>query len=863
MYRDKQTSTFPLNPGWILIITLVAGLIASGPIAGSTICKCGYRKTGRIIGIILGVLGLGLLILIVMWNVEWYWSALTLSGVHLLSGLGLLFILKKAHLNFKQNHELTSSTSPLDFNQEPRTKNQELKTKGTYRSIITGIAGGAFICFLFGMVCTTFYLFLIDRLFSTFIPVLFEDSFALVRLNIIIFFLMLSGAIAGGFIGKFKPQLTIKQMVFYLLALLWAYFTWMVAQEIMIAIPGFQAGAATNQGWRALTTPLIFSNLLIGFWWPVFLLYYIASGQSNFEKLKHLVQVIGINLLAGITLSITLGYPADAFLGLGRYFERTADPTKALWCYEHGLRKKPKDLVSSYLQFRVALLNHKLGNQTKAIQGFRRVVAKYTSNGELVRKANQFLDNLDRSAGKKRVILPGVETKTEYKGGYCVPNSLALAMHFWGSNITARKIGERITGLGSGTFVVNQTWFAEQEGFRHDFLPMASLEDVKQCINAGFPVLVYVPAHIFAIVGYDEALETFITYDVATRDVWVEYLQKDFIKAWKKQATTLVLAYPPEKENLIPMDVRKRLTRLSNNYLHFQLHFFDAPSNSVSLPHLVKAAGDTGEFFFPLTILYSDFPATRKTISHKYNKKVINKAIMNYFGDDFDEGIHLWGQYHDERWASPDWALNYSIEYLIGQGELDLVAQLVNRINEKGQVSDDILAVTGMIDLAKGKIKTGLDQLLSVPKKNLSLYTGLVNLKIGDNQGAIRELVKTLKGTGYKLGYLSDLTGQLDLDEYGFPDVSVANNVLIKMKVYDESKEELEKNWEEWIHSIPFDAPVAEALLSLYEQRIKNLNKTKDAAMYQRLERKIKLLKNRIFRYSPSSLGSQIAGEQK
>ena len=65
------------------------------------------------------------------------------------------------------------------------------------------------------------------------------------------------------------------------------------------------------------------------------------------------------------------------------------------------------------------------------------------------------------------------------------------------------------------------------------FLPMAGLKDIKECIDAGFPVLVYVPAHVFAIFGYDEALDTFVTYDIATNDVWVEYLQKDFIKAWK------------------------------------------------------------------------------------------------------------------------------------------------------------------------------------------------------------------------------------------------------------------------------------------------------------------------------------------
>ena len=129
-----------------------------------------------------------------------------------------------------------------------------------------------------------------------------------------------------------------------------------------------------------------------------------------------------------------------------------------------------------------------------------------------------------------------------------------------------------ITGLGTGTYVVDQSWYAQQHDFRHQFLPLAGLEDIKTCIDSGFPVLVYVPSHVFAIVGYDEALETLVTYDVATQDLWVEYLQSDFIKAWKKQATTLVLAYPEDKTALLPASIRERLQNGSDSYLHFQLH---------------------------------------------------------------------------------------------------------------------------------------------------------------------------------------------------------------------------------------------------------------------------------------------------
>ena len=717
---------YPLAPGWLVLIALVAGLPAAGPLAGVALYRYGYRKMGWIVGCFTCLLGLLGFLFMILWNTEWYWAAISLTGFHLLSGTSLSLMLRRPHQRFREHHPYPS------------------KKRGSYREIIVGMVGGAFISILLGVVFSVFYLLLIDRLFSTLMPVTFEDSFAEFKVfNCIVFFL-LSGIIAGGLMGRFKPQITAGRMIFYGLALVWTYFTWLMAVESTIAIPGFQAGAATGGGWKAIITPFYSGNLLIGIWWSVFLLFFVISPSGISAKWARVLQVAGINLAAGITLSITFGYSADMYLSLGRYFERTALTEKALWYYEHGLKKKPKARVASYLQYRVALLNHRMGDREKAIHGFRRVVAKYTANKTLVKKANRFLDNLDRSPVRKRVVLPGVETRTEYKGGYCVPNSLALAMRYWGADVSARVIGARITGLGSGTFIVNQRWFAEQEGFRHDFLPMASLGEIKQCIDAGFPVLVYVPAHVFAIVGYDEGLETFVTYDVATQDVWVEYIQEDFIKAWKKQATTLVLAYPPEKVNLIPVNIRSRLKNLSDNYLHFQLHYFDAPAASISVPHLFKAADESGDFFFPITILYADFPGLRQMISEKYDTERIIHAIKAYFKENFDEGTHGAGQYHEARWARPDWAFEFSVQYLIGQKRFEVVEELVSQINEEGNVSEGILADVGLIDLARGNFAKGLDRLMMAEDAAEPFYVGLVNLEMGNKQSAARELVKAI-----------------------------------------------------------------------------------------------------------------------
>ena len=88
------------------------------------------------------------------------------------------------------------------------------------------------------------------------------------------------------------------------------------------------------------------------------------------------------------------------------------------------------------------------------------------------------------------------------------------------------------------------------------------------------------------------------------------------------------------------------------------------------------------------------------------------------------------------------------------------------------------------------------------------------------------------------------------LDNYGFPDMALANDILVRMDDLGESRDDLEKSWWKWSHHNPFDAQVSAALLKLYRSRLVKINKKDSAAAYQRLERKIKLLQKRTRRYN-------------
>lgn len=718
-----------MSPVLLAIIALIAGPLAAGPLAGLMLQRLGHRILGWVVGGVLVLAGLGLDVGIFLWRIEQYWTTLTLIAAHGVCSGALLFGLSGPFKRYRRSTLIV----------QPR--------RGTYRQILTGIIAGGLLSTILGVAAVSLYMLASDRFLSTLMPVAFDDAASLFMLAMTFFPMLVAGLIAGGVLGWLCPQTGPARMLGCVLALIWVQLTWLAALQITIAVPGFQAGAATGQGWKAILLPFTTGQLLVGIGWSIALLIFILHPHALKTKCRRAMGVPAINLCAAIALAIVLGYPADGFLALGRYQERNAHISRALWCYQQGLTKTPSRHIAAYLQYRAALIHHKLGHRDKARDGFRRVVTKYDRRQELTRKADRFLDNLQQAtATDRRVLLPGVETRTQYTDAYCVPNSLALVMRYWGAPVDARHIGAQITGLGTGTYVVDQSWYAQQHDLRHDFLPMAGLMDIKACIDAGFPVLVYVPAHVFAIVGYDEQLKTVVTYDVATRDVWTDYLQDDFIKAWKRQTTTLVLAYPAQKAPLLPESIRTRLHQGSDNYLHYQLYELDTLADAPSIAHLSKAAGDNAAFFFPLTILYTEFPSLRATLNARYKPDRVADAIVAYFGKNYDEGTHLAGQYHDERWANPDGHLKSSVEYLMDQHCFDQMEQLLARVDIRGQLSGQMQYYNAILALSQGRYEAALDRFGRAEGHGKDFYAALASLQVEDRSHALQGLVETLDG---------------------------------------------------------------------------------------------------------------------
>ncbi len=719
------------TPGSLALMTLMAGPHISGFPAFTALSRLSAPIWLRT-GVILAGIAFPLLYLILLfWKIKWYWTSLIVIGAHLGCAVLTYFLFRRLRLINKSSYHTGI----------PASERQEKKY------ILAGMAGGASLVPVLGAPLTILFLLASDNLLFTLMPMAFDDIASLYLLVIAIFGLFMAGLIAGGWAGGLSLRLTPTRTFLGICTLIWISLSWFICLILIIMLPSFLSAQVDRSIMWSSGTVFVVATLFIGCWWTAYLLIYTFRRISTTGRIIRALCAPLICLSTVFIFGLACGYPSNWFFSAGKYLEKNGRIASAIWCYENGLGKKPTGHRASYLQYRIAIAEHKRGNTEKAVRGFRKIVSMHNYNKRLVTKAYQFLDNIERNrANPHRVVLPGVDNPTTYKGAYCVPNSLALVLNFWGANLGADDIGQQITSMAAGTMTVDQTWFALQNGFRHEFVPMATISDIKSMIDAGFPVMVYVPSHVFVIVGYDDQLETLVTYDVATGDVWVEYLEKDFIKSWKKENSTMVVAYPADRQDEIPANIVSLIKERSDSYFQYHLHQLQSISGEVYPRHLEAAASDQTTFFFPVTDLFKHYPSSRTAILAHENMQAIVASICSFYGRDFDEGVHLAGQYHDSSSPDKDEDLNQSIEFLIGAGKTGAAKALIETIESMGIISEDTSELLSMINLSTSDIPPAITLLEKQNNSQLHFYLALAHLKQGHTKSAVPELVEAIDG---------------------------------------------------------------------------------------------------------------------
>jgi hypothetical protein len=291
------------------------------------------------------------------------------------------------------------------------------------------------------------------------------------------------------------------------------------------------------------------------------------------------------------------GMPIHYALLLGQQAEKSGRPTHAIPWYSRALTWSSSDKLKSYLQFRVGLLYRKTDRLDEARDAFMRVLVRYPHDETLLDDADEFKEKLAAGYATqgRRVVIPGIEARTEYKSAYCVPNSLGLLLNFWGDRTGAKRIGSEITQLDRGSLLTDEIYFAESRGFAALAVPLCTFDQVDRLIDAGIPVLAFIPGHVIAVFGYDEALGTLVTYDVSTFDIWTDARLNHFAPDWSQTYNTLGIVVPrnllPKVRAVLGSDVETR----SEAYVRYLLAAIDADPET-RLKHLHQSLNHG---FFP------------------------------------------------------------------------------------------------------------------------------------------------------------------------------------------------------------------------------------------------------------------------
>ncbi|MFW6333034.1 MAG: hypothetical protein ACOC23_07000 [Thermodesulfobacteriota bacterium] len=288
--------------------------------------------------------------------------------------------------------------------------------------------------------------------------------------------------------------------------------------------------------YRPQFTDRLFYGLLLSA--ILFSVMYLLRGASRRSLQKAVaVFMIGIPLITLHTIvvsgySVTLGLTVASVLEDRRQFSAA----KALYA---------KAIPHIHYQELLASLHHRQGvlqvwNQdyAAALASFKKVMADYSENYSVYRKAKRYVESFEATrfsedAGRK---ILSVRHQTFEQAASCFPNSLSVVLNFYEPEpISTRELSYAIKeGFSRGTFVWKAETFLEQMGYHLITTLWGDKDTLLTLLNAGYPVLVYIPGHVYTVYGYDARMEMFFTYDTAKSNRWNDKPFREFQRNWMK-----------------------------------------------------------------------------------------------------------------------------------------------------------------------------------------------------------------------------------------------------------------------------------------------------------------------------------------
>ncbi|WP_246804039.1 hypothetical protein [Desulfosarcina cetonica] len=194
------------------------------------------------------------------------------------------------------------------------------------------------------------------------------------------------------------------------------------------------------------------------------------------------------------------------------------------------------DPLLAALNHRQGVLNVLDGNYEAAITAFKKVISDYSEDFAVYAKARRYVESYRKNQTlpvRGRKIL-SVRHRTFEQAASCFPNSLAVILSFYEKQATpTRALSYAIKeGFDKGTFIWKADTFLNRRGYQLITTFWQTRQTLIRLLEAGYPVLIYIPGHVYTLYGYDAKMDIFFCYNTAKLNRWDDAPFFDFQQEW-------------------------------------------------------------------------------------------------------------------------------------------------------------------------------------------------------------------------------------------------------------------------------------------------------------------------------------------
>jgi len=260
---------------------------------------------------------------------------------------------------------------------------------------------------------------------------------------------------------------------------------------------------------------------------------------------------LGIPLIS-LHIIVVTAYSTTIVLTVASILEDRRELTAAKTLYTRIIPHIRYDQLLASLYHRQGVLHVLNKDYTAAVASFKKVMADYSEDYEVYYKARRYVDSFESSQptkGKGRKII-SVRHQTFEQAASCFPNSLSVILNFYEDEpVSTRKLSYAVKeSFSEGSFIWKVQSFLDANGYGLVTTFWQDKETLISLLEAGYPVLIYIPGHVYTLYGYDSRMEMFFTYDTAQSNRWSDKPFWDLQAFWMRSSFLMSVVVRKEDE---------------------------------------------------------------------------------------------------------------------------------------------------------------------------------------------------------------------------------------------------------------------------------------------------------------------------